>query len=93
MFTAFKMADGSSVTGCSFVGFDAAFDVTDAKDVQISDVHVSGRVAVKGSRAHRLSVADVTHSYQPNKASSVHSYQLTPTKLAIAIRRAIYGYV
>lgn len=82
MFTAFKMSDGSSVSGISFVGFDAAFDVTETKGVRISDVNVEGRTAVKGSRFKGLVVTDLTHSYRP-----------CPTNLSFAIRSAIYGNV
>lgn len=83
MYAAFyNMADGITVSGFTFVGFDAAFDVTDSKDVRISHINVEGRVAVKGSRASGLLLQDVTHSYRP-----------CLTILAHAIRRAIYGHV
>ena len=82
MFAAITMSDGCSVTGIGFKGFDAAFDITDTSDVRISNVRVEGRVAVKGSRAKRPLMVDITHSHN------------TPqTNLALAIRSAIYGNV
>lgn len=82
MFTAVKLADGCSITGMGFVGFDAAFDATDTKGVRISNVRVDGRVVMKGARAKDLTVTNITHSYRP-----------TPKLLAFAIWRVIYGDV
>lgn len=82
MLTAVRMADGGSVTGIGFDGFDTAFDVTDTNGVRISNVAVAGRVAVKGTRAKDLTLTNIAHSYRP-----------IPNLLAFAIRRAIYGYV
>ena len=82
MFTAFRLADGSSVTGIGLVGFDAAFDATDTKGVRISDVRVDGRVVMKGARVRDLTATNITHSYRP-----------TPNLLAFAIGRVIHGDV
>jgi len=82
VYTAIRVSTECSISDVSFEGFDAAFDITDSKDVRISRVNVDGRVAVKGSRAKRLLLADITHSYSP-----------CPTYLALAIWRAIYGNV
>lgn len=88
------MATGMLIRNCvdvqfdniSMDGMDTAFEIYDSDDIRMNDIRLgSTRTAVAGERVRGLSVSGMSHSQAGRYP--------TPTPLAVAVRRIVYGDV
>lgn len=84
VFTAISMigCTNCEVSDCNFEDVDVGVNLTDTVGAKISNMRVTGGVAVKGVRVKRLRAENVRHIFIPS-----------PSTLAITIRRINNGYV